>query len=71
MSIYEQMRKAGVATFSHESDLYVKATDGSTRILNEYEHHKKAATTFVHNGATWYDIPFAYDPFWGKKLARA
>ena len=71
MSIYEQMRKAGVATFSHESDLYVKATDESTRILNEYEHHKKAATTFVHNGATWYDIPFAYDPFWGKKLARA
>mgnify|MGYP003651953476 CR=1 FL=1 len=71
MSIYEQMIKAEIPTSNHESDLYVKVIKESTRILNEYEHHKKAATTFVHNGATWYDIPFAYDPFWGKKLARA
>lgn len=59
------------------SDLYVKVTEDSTRIINEYftEHPEfrkdSLVSTFISNippRVRWYDIAFAYDPFWeGKK----
>ena len=51
------------ATYS--SDLYIKKTLESAKLIAEYEF-KSGVTTFVDNidGCIWYDIPFAYDPFW-------
>lgn len=43
------------------SDLYVKVTDISKKVINSYEY-KQQVTTFTDNieHKLWYDIPFGY-----------
>jgi len=53
----------------HYSDLYVKVSFKSKRILEEYQKESEIrlfATVFKanDNSGLWYDIAFAYDPFW-------
>jgi hypothetical protein len=68
MSLYTDLVHAGVPLDSHESDLYALVTATSNRIIAKYEHRKNV-TTFVSQGdrRLWYDIPFAYEPFWERK----
>jgi hypothetical protein len=67
-TIYEKCKKAGLQMDSHESDLYVIKNEVSEKIVSEYEHKEnvKVFTSQIDKKA-WYDIPFAYDPFWDKK----
>jgi len=65
-TVYEQLKTAGVPLSSHESDLYAKVTPQSTAIL------KASATQFTTfvcqiDGGLWYNIPFAFQPFWDAK----
>lgn len=51
----------------HCSDLYVKATPETTRIIRQYEYRRQIATFRDQTDpqrALWYDIPFAYLPYW-------
>jgi hypothetical protein len=68
MTIYDQMKAAGVQISNHESDLYVPVNPISTAIVNAYEF-KSNVTIFTSNSdkKPWYDIPFAYSPFWRSK----
>lgn len=68
MSIYQDMVNAGVPVDSHESDLYALKNDASMAIVENYEF-KSNVDVFrsLVDGKLWYDIPFAYDPFWEKK----
>lgn len=52
---------------SHQSDLYLKQTDESDKLIKNYEF-KSNVTIFrcQTDGSPWYEIPFAYDPFWSK-----
>lgn len=52
---------------NHESDLYLKKTEISSKLIEEYEF-KASVREFYSNidHQLWYDIPFAYDPFWEK-----
>ena len=72
MTIYEQMKAAGVQIDNHESDLYVPVNAATMQILDGYEHIQNV-TTFIAQGTDekWYDIPFAYDPFWDRVKAMA
>ena len=66
MSIYQEMKDLGVEIDHHESDLYVPVTDETRKIVNDYEF-KGNVTTFVslvEPNVVWYDIPFAYEPWW-------
>ena len=56
---------------NHESDLYVKVCDDSTKIVNEYKF-KSNVTVFRDNvtGCLYYDIPFAFDPFYKKQINK-
>lgn len=67
-SIYSLVIAAGVAVDNHESDLYVPANDTTKAILEGYEFRSKVTTfrSAVDHGL-WYDIPFAYDPFWSAR----
>jgi hypothetical protein len=67
-SIYSQMLKTGCKMDNHESDLYVEVTPETKAIVNNYKN-KSNVTTFVSQieKTLWYDIPFAYLPFWEKK----
>lgn len=70
-SIYDQMKASGIPIDSHESDLYAKVTDESREIVREYPF-KGNVRVFKSevDGTLWYDIPFAYTPWWEKRLSR-
>lgn len=67
MDIYEQLKNAGVKLDHHESDLYAKVTPESIEIINKW-NYKSIVRIFTSNidDSMWYDIPFAYTPFWNK-----
>ncbi len=69
MNIYEQMLALGVMIDHHESDLYVPVTPETTKLVNKYEF-KDNVKLFTCNIdiKPWYDIPFAYMPYWEKKM---
>lgn len=52
---------------NHESDLYIPANDKTRAMLKEFPHLTK--TTFQNQveGGTWFDIPFAFIPWWEKR----
>lgn len=68
MSIYTEMKEAGVKMSSHESDLYVPVNEVTSALVSVYEHMNNV-TTFISNidRKAWYDIPFAFDPYWEKR----
>jgi len=70
MSLYTELVAAGCQIDHHESDLYVKVTPDSRRII---ERHRMAGELphlslfkSPKGGSMWWDAPFAYDPFWQK-----
>jgi hypothetical protein len=65
--IYHELQAAGVPLDSHESDLYAKVTPASRAIVNRWRH-ARTVTIFTSqiDGARWFDIPFAYLPFWER-----
>lgn len=50
----------------HESDLYVKCTEVSTKIIYEAELSPVMKSTFVDQitHTLWYDLAFCYSPYW-------
>lgn len=70
MTIYEK----AVATLPasdidhHASDLYLKRSKESTAIVSGYEY-KNQVSVFVSplDSCAWYDIPFAFLPYWSEK----
>lgn len=67
-TIYKEAKRLGIPTDSHESDLYLKVTTESIELVHKY-NKQESATKFISqiDKAQWYDIPFAYDPFWEKR----
>jgi hypothetical protein len=49
---------------SHESDLHLKVTEVSQRLVDDYKF-KTIVERFISqiDGTAWFDIPFAFDPF--------
>lgn len=68
MSLYEELLAAGIPLDSHESDLYALVTSDSRVIVARSEH---GCSTFISNidGKLWFDLPFAYDPWWIRRQA--
>jgi hypothetical protein len=72
-TLYQELVNAGCEIDNHESDLHVKECDEAMTII--FRHFFSAGSTmkipskFVSNidGSTWWDIPFAYDPFWDRQ----
>ena len=66
MTLYESIMLAGVPTSNHESDLYFPMTAETRAILSQYPTEDKNSHVFRNNmdGATWFDVPFAYTPWW-------
>jgi hypothetical protein len=76
VSLYTDLLAAGVPLENHRSDLYAKVTPASRRIIAAYQdertrqgHQRALITMFVSeiDREAWYDIPFAFDPFWERK----
>lgn len=69
--IYRELLSAGVPIDHHESDLYAKVTDQSAAIVARYPSRDNVRT-FRHavTGEAWYDIPFAYEPYWEARRRK-
>jgi hypothetical protein len=66
--IYDQLKAAGVPLEHYESDLYAKVTTESANIVNRYPFVSQVSTFYNNiDHELWYDIPFAYQPFWDEK----
>jgi hypothetical protein len=68
MSLYQELIAAGVEVSNHFSDLYCPVNETTKPIL---ARSTLTRSTFVnqappHVGELWYDVPFAYEPFWEK-----
>lgn len=75
-TLYAALVAAGIQIANHESDLYFPITPESTAILARFPLQKGNAKTFRNQappnvGERWYDVPFAYQPFWDKVRRRA
>lgn len=72
-SIYEQAKELMQPSDidHHESDLYLKVTPESETLVRDYEFRRNVKR-FISNidRSVWFDIPFAFDPFWNKKIVR-
>lgn len=69
MTLYEELKAAGIETDSHESDLYAPDTPEVVAILARYPTENKTSRAFVNqiDKKLWFDIPFAFTPFWQAK----
>ncbi len=72
MTLYGALVAAGAQIDSHESDLYVEATPEVARILAEFPTECENARTFRSqiDGRLWWDVPFAFQPWWDRRLGR-
>jgi hypothetical protein len=71
--LYQTVVAKGIRHDSHASDLYLPVNKETTAIIADYEY-KANVTTFLSNipdevgiRRMWYDIPFAYLPYWEKR----
>ena len=71
-TLYTELLRGGVEISNHESDLYCPVNEITRKILANFPLELKNATTFYNqiNGELWFDIPFAYLPFWENKLTK-
>ena len=58
----EQMDKKDIC--HHESDLYLRVTNISEGLISDYELKKDVTLFADKDGAMWFDIPVAFDPFY-------
>lgn len=63
MSIFQDVKAAGIQFSSHESDLYIPVTPETMELLKKHGLYAETFTNQVEGGR-WYDVPFAYEPFW-------
>ncbi len=70
MSLYTDLVEAGIEVSNWQSDLYFPVTYESTEILSKYP--KQCRSIFKSNidGRPTFEAPFAYDPYWEKKLSQ-
>ena len=71
MTTYEKVIAAGLEHDSHSSDLYVKETPEACVIVAEHEFASNV-TRFRSqvDRCVWFDIPFAYDPWWAARQSH-
>lgn len=68
MSIYTDAKELNIPIDHHESDLYIKQTNDSEKLFCKYRNKYKFGLFISQiDHQLWYDIPFAYEPFWGNK----
>jgi hypothetical protein len=67
-TIYDECVDDKLEIDHHESDLYIKDCPAARALLEKY---KCSFTEFedLESGTKWLDIPFAYTPFWDKKIS--
>lgn len=66
MTLFEKIVQLQIPHSNHYSDLYIPVTTQTTQLLKE---HNAPTNIFINQveGGLWYDVPFAYDPYWAAR----
>lgn len=69
--IYQAAIDQGLNVDHYESTLYLQVNEKSQDLVDRYEF-KQNVKTFISclDQELWFDIPFAYSPFWTKKIVK-
>jgi hypothetical protein len=68
LSIHAKLVKANQPIDNHHSDLYTPVNSTTERIVRKYQHRRNVETfRNTIDGGIWYDIPFAFDPYWSSR----
>jgi len=67
-TLYDACVAAGLEMDSHESDLYLRDTPQALALIVSYRGMRHGAKRFrsAVDGNIWFDVPFAFAPFWRK-----
>jgi hypothetical protein len=73
MTLYNELKEAGIPLDSHSSDLYFKISPASLAILEKYPLEKRNSRPFRSqiDKEMWMDVPFAFIPWWLGRTGRA
>jgi hypothetical protein len=65
LNIYDEVKNQGIEFDNHCSDLYIPVNEQTQELVNNYQY-KNSVTAFISNidQKLWYDIPFAYYPYY-------
>ena len=67
-TLFQQVVEAEIPFDSHCSDLYVPVNEKTKALVAGFEFKQNVTTFFSSIEKTlWYDIPFAYDPYWSAR----
>lgn len=71
-TLYQEILESGVEIGNNYSDLYFPVTEQTTLILNKFPLEWGNHKTFINQNdkKRWYDVPFAYMPYWEEKQKR-
>lgn len=67
MTFFESVKALGVKFDTHESDLYVPVTAATKALVADYQFRENVTTFRGHDGALWFDVPFANDRYWARQ----
>ena len=67
--LYAELKEIGVELDHHESDLYVKSTPESRKIIREKEEWGYTMFRSPIDGSLWFAFPFRWTPYW-EDVAR-
>jgi hypothetical protein len=70
-NIYDRACIQHLEIASHYSDLYLKQSPLATQLVKDYTYSAQVSTFLsAIDGVVWYDIPFAYTPYWDSLPAK-
>lgn len=69
---YETIVELKIPHSNHRSDLYIPVTERTAALLKECSIPESSYSIFKNNidGELWYDVAFAYMPFWSERTAN-
>lgn len=67
-TLFQQVQEMGIEYSNHLSDLYIPVNEQTEKLVSNYEF-KQSVKIFTNNidKKSWYDIPFAYAPYWENR----
>jgi len=66
-TLYEALTAAGIECSNWQSDLYFPRTPETRAILAQYPSQSRSTFKSNIDGGTYYECPFAFDPFWSSR----
>ena len=73
LSLYEKVVALNIPHDNHASDLYLPVNEVTRKLVSAAEYpHACNVTTFISqiDKRQWFDVPFAYEPYWQARQSK-